>query len=55
MENKTQEWLESELNNASDEREEINNKLDKIIKHLNIKEDEPEEDSFTDSESDFDL
>ena len=43
METKTFEWLESELNNASDDREELNNKLDLIIKHLDIKEVEPED------------
>jgi len=57
METKTFEWLESELNNASDERDDINNKLDRIIKHLNIKEEDSEElnDDINSDEDEFDL
>lgn len=56
MEPKTFEWLETELNNASDDRDEINNKLNAIMKHLKIEEDNVDDDlNLDDSESDFDL
>jgi len=58
MEFKTYEWLEQELNDAKDEREDINNKLDKIIKHLNIedeKEDNLDEDDFSSDSDELDL
>lgn len=57
METKTFEWLEAELNNASDEREELNNKLDRIIKHLDIKQEEPKPftDELNDDDEEFNL
>jgi len=56
MEPATYENIMNEFNNASDDRDDIKNMLNRIIKHLNIKE-EPEEEfkDELDNETDFDL